>query len=98
MLIVFLVVYVVFLAYNLGYMSPQWDELPHLNGPLLLIRGHALQYMQTYGYYPPLYDIVATGFFQMFGASVTVSRMVAVMFALLSVWVTFEIANRMYGP
>jgi 4-amino-4-deoxy-L-arabinose transferase-like glycosyltransferase len=54
--------------------------------------------MQTYGYYPPLYDIVTTVFFQVFGASVISGRMVAVTFALLSIWITFEIANRMYGP
>ena len=54
--------------------------------------------MSTYGYYPPLYDIVATGYFQIFGASAASGRLVAVTFSLLSIWIVFEFANRTYGP
>jgi 4-amino-4-deoxy-L-arabinose transferase-like glycosyltransferase len=93
-----MLIYAFFLTLNLGYMSIQWDEMSHLNGALVLMRGHSLYYMQTYGYYPPLYDLISTGIFQILGASVFSGRLLAVIFSLLSVWVTFEIANKMYGP
>ncbi len=55
--------------YNLGYMSVQWDEMPHLYGATMLSRGQTWDYMTTYGYYPPIFDLVTTGFFQIFGAN-----------------------------
>jgi len=79
-------------------MSIQWDEIPHLYGGLLLARGQSQEYMATYGYYPPLYDILTTGYFQIFGVSAASGRLVAVTFSLLSRWVVFEFANRTYGP
>ena len=54
--------------------------------------------MSTYGYYPPLYDIVTTGFYQVLGANAASGRLTAVMFSLLSIWITFEFAKRTYGP
>ena len=93
-----MVIYAFALLYNLGYMSIQWDEIPHLYGSQLLVRGQLREYMSTYGYYPPLYDIVATGYFQIFGASAASGRLVAVTFSLLSIWIVFEFANRTYGP
>jgi len=97
-LLVFLVVYCFALLINLGYMSIQWDEIPHLYGGLLLFRGQTQNYLSVYGYYPPLYDLLTVGFYQAFGVNVAVGRSVAVIFSLLSVWITFEFANRMYGP
>jgi len=91
-------IYAFALLYNLGYMSIQWDEIPHLYGSQLLVRGQLREYMATYGYYPPLYDIVATGYFQIFGVSAASGRLVAVTFSLLSIWIVFEFANRTYGP
>jgi asparagine N-glycosylation enzyme membrane subunit Stt3 len=79
-------------------MSIQWDEIPHLYGGLLLARGQSQEYMATYGYYPPLYDVLTTGYFQIFGVSAASGRLVAVTFSLLSIWIVFEFANRMYGP
>jgi len=79
-------------------MSLQWDEMPHLNGALMLARGQTKDYLTTYGYYPPFYDIVTTGFYQLFGISAASGRLVAVTFSLLSIWVIFEFANRAYGP
>jgi 4-amino-4-deoxy-L-arabinose transferase-like glycosyltransferase len=79
-------------------MSIQWDEIPHLHGGLLLFRGQTDAYMITYGYYPPLYDLVTTGFYTIFGVSVATGRLTAVLFSLLSIWVTFEFARRTYGP
>jgi uncharacterized membrane protein len=97
-LLIFTVVYAVFLVLELGYMSPQWDEAPHLYGGLLLSRGSIQQYITTFGYYPPLYDLLTTGFFLTLGASAASGRLVAVAFSLLTVWLVFEFANRAYGP
>jgi 4-amino-4-deoxy-L-arabinose transferase-like glycosyltransferase len=98
MLLVFIVIYASLLLFNLGYMSIQWDEIPHLYGGLLLARGQSQGYVATYGYYPPLYDILTTGFFHVFGVSAASGRLAAVMFSLLSIWIVFEFANRTYGP
>lgn len=97
MLLVFLIVYGSALLFNLGYMSIQWDEIPHLYGGLFLLRGQTQAYMATYGYYPPFYDIVTVGFYQFFGVSAATGRLTAVTFSLLSVWITFEFAKRTYG-
>ena len=97
-LLVFIIVYAVFLLLELGYMSIQWDEMPHLYGGLLLSRGQTQDYLMTYGYYPPLFDIITTGFFKVLGMNATSGRLTAVMFSLLSIWVTFEFAKRTYGP
>ena len=97
-LLVFSAVYASLLLVNLGYMSLQWDEMPHLYGGLLLARGQTNDYLTLYGYYPPFYDILTTGFYQLFGVSAASGRLVAVTFSLLSIWIVFEFANRAYGP
>jgi 4-amino-4-deoxy-L-arabinose transferase-like glycosyltransferase len=97
-LLVFTVVYAAFLLLNLGYMSFQWDEMPHMNGGLLLSRGQTDQYLTIYGYYPPVYDIATTAFYQLFGVSAASGRLAAVAFSLLAIWIVFEFANRTYGP
>jgi 4-amino-4-deoxy-L-arabinose transferase-like glycosyltransferase len=97
-LLVFMIIYAVFLLLNLGYMSIQWDEAPHLYSGVLLSRGQPQEYITTYGYYPPLYDLLTTGYFLVFGASAASGRLVAVTFSLLAVWLMFEFANRTYGP
>ena len=97
-LLVFTIVYAVFLLINLGYMTLQWDEMPHMNGGLLLIRGQTENYLTLYGYYPPIYDIATTVFYQLFGVSAASGRLAAVAFSLLSIWIVFEFTNRTYGP
>ena len=97
-LLIFSVVYVFFLLFELGYMTMQWDETSHLYGALLLSRGQTQAYLTMYGYYPPLYDLLTTGFYQVFGVSATAGRLTAVMFSMFSIWVTFEFAERTYGP
>lgn len=97
-LLFFIIVYASVLLLNLGYMWIQWDEMPHLYGGLLLARGQTQEYLTTYGYYPPLYDITTTAFYKLLGISVFSGRLTAVTFLLLSVWVLFELANRFYGP
>ena len=58
LLLVFLVVFAVAALYNLGYMSVQWDEMPHLIRRHNAFRGQTWDYMTTYGYYPPIFDLV----------------------------------------
>ena len=96
-LVVFLVIFAVALLFNLGYMSVQWDEMPHLYGGLLLSHGQTWDYMTTYGYYPPIFDLVTTGYFQIFGVNEVAGRLVAVTFSLLAIWLLFEFTKRTYG-
>ena len=96
--LVFVAIYASLLVINLGYMSTQWDEMPHLNGGLLLTRGQTQLYLTTYGYYPPLFDLFTTGYLQIFGVAPIAGRLVSVTFALLALWVAYEFANKMYGP
>jgi len=72
--------------------------MSHLYGGLLLFRGQSNTYMTMYGYYPPLYDVLTTGFFQVLGISSASGRLTAVIFSLLSIWLTFEFASRFCGP
>jgi 4-amino-4-deoxy-L-arabinose transferase-like glycosyltransferase len=94
----FVVVYAYLLTLSLGYMSPQWDEMPHLYGGLLLTRGNTYNYLSINGYYPPFFDLITAGYLEVFGVSTTAGRLVSVTFALLAVWVVFEFAKKAYGP
>jgi len=96
-LLVFLIVFDCAATYQLDYMSVQWDEMPHLYGGVLLSRGQIWDYMTTYAYYPPIFDLVTTGFFQVFGVNEFAGRMVAVTFALLAIWLVFEFTKKTYG-
>jgi 4-amino-4-deoxy-L-arabinose transferase-like glycosyltransferase len=93
----FIVVYAYLLTLSLGYMSPQWDEMPHLYGGLLLTRGQTHAYLSINGYYPPFFDLITAGYLETFGASTAAGRLVSVTFALLAVWVVFEFSKRAYG-
>ena len=97
LLLVFLIGFAIAALYQLGYMSVQWDEMPHLYGATMLSRGQTWDYMTTYGYYPPIFDLVTTGFFQIFGATQVAGRLVAVTFSLLAIGLLFEFTKRMYG-
>jgi len=96
--LVFAVVYAVFLLLDLSFMAIQWDEITHLNGGLLLLRGRYQEYFAFNAFYPPMFDLITAGFFGIGGVSVFAGRFVSVTFALLSLWIVFETANRMYGP
>lgn len=97
LLILFMLVFAVAASYSLGYMSVQWDEMPHLQGAKLLIEGHTQFYITTYGYYPPLFDLLTTGAFGVLGVSEIAGRSIAVLFAVLSIWLVFEFTKRVYG-
>jgi 4-amino-4-deoxy-L-arabinose transferase-like glycosyltransferase len=96
-LLIFLAIFVVAALYNLGYMSVQWDEMPHLYGATLLSRGQTWDYMTTYGYYPPIFDLVTTVYFQIFGVNQIAGRLVAVTFSLFAIVLLFEFTKRTYG-
>jgi 4-amino-4-deoxy-L-arabinose transferase-like glycosyltransferase len=91
------IVLAVLIPRDIGYMSVQWDEMPHLNGGLLLMRGQTWDYMTTYGYYPPIFDIATMVFFQLFGVNQFAGRLVAVAFSALAIWLLFEFTKRIYG-
>ncbi len=97
LLLTFLIAFATAALYNLGYMSVQWDEMPHLYGGLLLTRGQTYDYMTTYGYYPPIFDLVTTVYFLLFGVNQVVGRLVAVTFSLLAIWLLYEFTKRTYG-
>ena len=96
-LLVFIIAYAIFLLGS-GFMVVQWDEMSHLRGGQLLIQGRFPEYISSYGYYPPLYDLVTGGYFGLFGVSAEAGRLTALTFALLSIWLVFELAIRTYGP
>jgi len=102
-LLVFLLVYALFLIFIVGgiqgfsNMSIQWDEVTHLNGGALLLRGDTQTYFSLSAFYPPMYDLVTAGFFGVGGISVFTGRFVSVVFSLLSVYAVFEFARRIYG-
>ncbi len=93
--LVFAVAYGTFLLFNLSYMSIQWDEVTHLNGGMLLLRGDYSTYF-SFIFYPPMYDLFTAGFYAVGGISVFTGRLVTVAFSLLSLWAVFEFASRMY--
>jgi len=93
----FVVVYAYLVTLSLGFMSPQWDEMPHLYGGLLLTRGQTWTYLSVNGYYPPFFDLITAGYLKIFGVSTTAGRLVSVTFALLALWVVFEFSRRAYG-
>ena len=96
-LLVFLVIFAIAAGYNLGYMSVQWDEMPHLVGATMLSHGQTWDYMTTYGYYPPIFDFVTTGYFQVFGVNQVAGRLVTVTFSLLAIVLVYEFTKRTYG-
>jgi hypothetical protein len=94
----FAIIYALLLLLDLALSPIQWDEITHLNGGVMLLRGQSRTYLEMSSFYPPLFDIVTSGFFKAMGASVFSGRLVSVVFSLLSLWVVFEFANQMFGP
>jgi hypothetical protein len=95
--IFFAIGYAILLSIGLSRMSMQWDEVNHLNGGLLLIRGELWQYALLNSFYPPAFNIVTAAYFALAGASLYVGRLVAVTFSALGVIVVFHLAKEMYG-
>jgi hypothetical protein len=78
-------------------MGIQWDEITHLNGGSLILRGEFQQYFASYAFYPPVFDLTTAILFGIIGTSVFTARFVSVLFAILSIIAVFEIANKMYN-
>jgi hypothetical protein len=97
LLLVFIGVYAFLLLLDLARMPLQWDEANNLLGGLLLLRGHFERYIESNMFYPPLADLAIAGYFTVTGVSVFSGRLLGATFAILSVWVTFEFANKLYG-
>jgi 4-amino-4-deoxy-L-arabinose transferase-like glycosyltransferase len=101
--LVFLLAYTLFLVFVVGgthgftNMSIQWDEVTHLNGGALMLRGDIQTYFDLSAFYPPMYDLVTAGFFSVGGISVLTGRLVSVVFSLLTVYAMFEFTRRIYG-
>lgn len=96
LLLVFTLLYAVFLVIDLAKMTLYWDEANNLIGGLLILRGFFPRYLETNMFYPPLADLTVAGYFAIFGVSVFTGRLLGVTFALLSIWVTFELAKQLY--
>jgi len=101
--LVFAVAYTLFLIFgvsgmfSLSNMSIQWDEVTHLNGGALLLRGDFQTYFSFNAFYPPMYDLLTTSFFSVGGVSVFAGRFVSVVFSVLSLYAVFEFTHRVYG-
>jgi hypothetical protein len=91
-------VYTALLLFYLDYAPIRWDETPHLYGGLLLTRGQFEEYLRESAFYPPLFDVTTALYFKTIGLSVFSARLVAVTFGLLSIWIVFEYAYKLYGP
>ena len=96
--LVFLVAFSAIILLYLDYAPVRWDETPHLYGGLLLSRGQLDDFLHENAFYPPLFDVTTALFFKAMGASLLSARLVAVIFGLLSLWVVFEYAKKLYGP
>ncbi len=75
----------------------EWDEVTHFTGGLLLSRGQIGLWVTTNSLYPPIYDIFVAIYYIAIGPSVFAARLVAVTFSALSLFVIFELANRLYN-
>jgi 4-amino-4-deoxy-L-arabinose transferase-like glycosyltransferase len=78
-------------------MAVQWDEVNHLTGGLLLIRGNLIQYFLTSSFYPPVFNLATAVYFTVAGPTIFAARLVAVTFSALSIIAVYELAKRMYG-
>jgi 4-amino-4-deoxy-L-arabinose transferase-like glycosyltransferase len=94
---VFAAVYAVCIYIGLTTAVLQWDEAPHINGGLFLLHGQFSTFMHVNAFYPPMFDVATAGVFEVFGTSLLSSRLVALTFSVLTLWVVFEFANKMYG-
>ena len=90
------VAYGIILLLNLTNQPMNWDEITHLNGALYLNSGLYGKFVSN-AFYPPLFDIVTSASFSMFGVSLFAARLVPAFFSILSLWAVFELAYSMYG-
>ncbi|MCL4430535.1 MAG: glycosyltransferase family 39 protein [Chloroflexi bacterium] len=89
-------VYFVLLMLYLTKQPMNWDEVGHLNRALELKNGLYNSFVRD-SFYPPLYSILTTVSFDLFGTSLFSARLVSAVFSILTLWVVFELAYTMYG-
>ncbi|HMK94980.1 MAG TPA: glycosyltransferase family 39 protein [Candidatus Limnocylindrales bacterium] len=94
--LLFALIYAILLTLNLSGSSMQWDEVSNLNGGLMLKLGSYQNFVRG-SFYPPLFDLAAMFSFNILGVSLVSGRLVSVVFSLLTLWVVFELASRMYS-
>ena len=96
-LLIFLVIFAVAALLQFGlYVRSMGRDAPSL-WRNTSFSGQTWDYMTTYGYYPPIFDLVTTGYFQIFGVNQIAGRLVAVTFSLLAIVLLFEFTKRTYG-
>ncbi len=92
-----LAVYLIFLLFQIGSNSVRWDELVHSLGAWQLLHGQFSAYLTTNVFYPPMFNFATAVFVGVTGPGVLSARLVSVTFSLLSLWILYEFANKMYG-
>ena len=92
--LVFVAIYTLLVSFDLSSAALQWDEVVHLNNGMYLLHG---EYEYLGFFYPPFFDCVIMVFFRFLGVSVFSARLVSVVFSILSLWVVFELAYKMYN-
>jgi hypothetical protein len=91
----FALVYFLILLTYLTRWPIQWDEVTHLNQGNFLYWGLYQKFVLN-AFYPPLFDGVMCLSFEAFGVHLLSARLVPVLFSILSLWATFELAHKMY--
>jgi 4-amino-4-deoxy-L-arabinose transferase-like glycosyltransferase len=95
-MLLFALLYGAVLLINVSTYPMEWDEVVHLNGALALQTGQYSSFLNT-AFYPPLFDCLTVFSFSAFGVSLFSARLLSVVFAVFSVWLTFELAQRMFN-
>jgi len=94
--LIFALAYAIILLLSLVNLPMEWDEVIHLNGGLYLHSGLYNSFVNN-AFYPPLFDCLTALSFNAFGISLVSARLVSALFSVLSLWIVFELAYRMYG-
>ena len=94
--LIFALGYTIVLLLTLMVYPLEWDEVVHLNSALTLLSGNFVAYLDT-AFYPPLFDCATAFSFSVFGVGLFSSRLVSVLFSVLSLSVVFEFTSEMYG-
>lgn len=92
----FALVYAMVLIFNSANHPMQWDEVIHLNQGSFLYWGNFDKFVLN-AFYPPLFDGIVFLSFKVLGVSLFAARLVPVLFSILGLWATFELACSMYG-
>ncbi len=94
--LVLALVYFILLLLILSNQPMNWDEVTHLTGALELKNGLYNNFVRD-SFYPPLFSMLTTASFDLFGVSLFSARLVSAFFSILSLWIVFELAYSMYG-